>query len=184
METETTEAVVDSTNNEGEGEATVEVESITIPKKDYDKMNQTVGSLKKEVKDLKKSNVPKEETPLTKPTGELDDTQLDYLDLKGITEEEDITVIKSVMSKTGQSLRQALKDDYVVAKLKDLRGIREVKNATPSSTKRTGEAINNIDIHEAKWKQTGELPTDFETRSRLVNKLVEEGSTNRPGWKR
>lgn len=162
--------VVDLENNEGEGEATHEEETISIPKKDYDTLNQTVGSLKREVKDLKKST-PKEETPLPKPTGELDDTQLDYLDLKGISEDEDIAIIKSVMSKTGQTVRQALKDEYVIAKLKDLKVARDVKTATPSATKRSGQqSSDNEDYWFQKYEASGELPKGMPAG--MASKLV------------
>ena len=95
-------------------------------------------------------------------TGELDDTQLDYLDLKGITEEDDIKVIQSVMKKTGQTVREALKDDYVIAKLKDLKVARDVKSATPSSTKRAGQqSSDNEDYYYQKYMSTGELPKNM-----------------------
>ena len=42
------EVVVDTTTNEGEGN---EPETISIPKADYDKLNQTLGSMKRELKD-------------------------------------------------------------------------------------------------------------------------------------
>ena len=71
-------------------------------------------------------------------TGELDETALDFLDLKGITEDDDIALIENIIAKTGQTVRQALKDEYVVSKLESLKQAREVKAATPSGTKRSG----------------------------------------------
>lgn len=184
METEiTTEAAVDSTNNEGEGETVVEEETIAIPKKEWEVTNQTLGSLKKEIKDLKKSvDKPKEETPQSKPTGELDDTQLDYLDLKGITEEEDIAVIQSIMRKTGQSLRETLKDEYVTSKLKDLKVSRDVKNATPTATKRSGQdASNNEDYWFQKYEAAGELPKGMPNGMaiKLVNRKAAQDDVRR-----
>lgn len=99
---------------------------------------------------------PKNEAP---KTSNLDETVLDFLDLKGITEDEDIDLIKNVMAKTGQTVRQALKDDYVQSKLNDLKKAREVKSATPSSTKRAGQqATDNVDYWYQKYEATGELP--------------------------
>jgi hypothetical protein len=188
METEKTEGEVDTTNNEGEGEAKVEEETIAIPKKEYDTLNQTLGSLKREVKDLKKVNdKPKEETPPSKPAGELDDTQLDYLDLKGITEEEDIAVIKSVMAKTGQTVRQALKDDYVVAKLKDLKVSRDVKAATPSATKRSGQQpSDNEDYWFQKYEASGELPKGMPAgmASKLIDRKASQDDVHTPKFAR
>ncbi len=147
------------------------------------KARERTKALKAQLADLK----PKEVTPKpeSKPaTGELDDTQLDYLDLKGITEEEDIEVIQKVMLKTGQTVRQALKDDYVIAKLKDLKVQRDVKNATPSATKRSSNQTNNLDYWINKFEQTGELPPDFETRSAVINAQESKNDVSKPKWQR
>ncbi len=103
--------------------------------------------------------------PAPKSTGKLDETQLDYLDLKGISEEEDIKVIETVMKNTGKSLRDTLKDGYVVATLDDNRGQRSVRGAIPGSSKRGGVESNSVDFYVNKFKSTGVLPKDFETQS-------------------
>jgi hypothetical protein len=55
---------VDTTNNESE---TTTEDTISVPKSDYEKLNQTLGSLKRELKDLKKSKDEVKETSQTKP---------------------------------------------------------------------------------------------------------------------
>lgn len=117
-------------------------------------------------------------------TSELDDTQLDYLDLKGITEQDDIDVIQKVIQRTGITVRQALKDDYVVAKLASLKADRDVKAATPSSSKRAGSQGSNLDALIAKAERTGELPDDFETRTAVLNAITNKTNTNKPAWHR
>ena len=62
-------------------------------------------------------------------TGELSETQLDYLDLKGVTEAEDIDVIQKVMQRTGQTVRQAFGDDYATPKPPVNKGKRAVQKA-------------------------------------------------------
>lgn len=147
------------------------------------KQRERSKALKAQIAEFKTKEVAPKPEP--KPaTGELDDTQLDYLDLKGITEEEDIEVIQKVMLKTGQTVRQALKDDYVTSKLKDLKAARDVKDATPSSTKRSGNQTNNLDYWKNKYEQTGELPTDFETRSAVINAKEAQGDVSKPKWQR
>ena len=92
-------------------------------------------------------------------TGELDETQLDYLDLKGISDSDELSIIEKVIAKTGQTVRQALKDDYVISKLEALRADKEVKGATPSSTKRGGNNMtNDVDYWFQKYDQDGRLP--------------------------
>jgi hypothetical protein len=124
----------------------------------------------------------KVEKILEKKTGELDETQLDYLDLKGITDEEDIKIIARHVQRTGESVRQALKDDYVSSKLEANLKAREVKGATPSATKRGGNQVNDIASAIARFEQTGELPTDFKLRSEVVNSISDKGHNKRPSW--
>ena len=115
-------------------------------------------------------------------TGELDEAQLDYLDLKGFTDEDEVGLVQKITAKTGQTVRQVLKDDYFLAKLETLRKDKEVKNATPSSTKRGGGQTNDLDTAVARFDQNGELPTDFKLRSQVVNAIEERSNTNKPGW--
>lgn len=118
-------------------------------------------------------------------TGELSETQLDYLDLKGITNEEDIAIIQKVMQRTGKTVREALADDYVTSKLAEAQKTREVQNAMPSSSKRTGQTeTNDVDFHLARYEQTGELPKDFAMRSKVIEAKELRLSDNIPPWHR
>lgn len=115
----------------------------------------------------------------------LDEMQLDYLDIKGITDQDDIDLIEKVMEKTGQTVRQTLKDDYVIAKLDANRAARAVKEATPGATKRSGgNTQDSIAAAIAKFEKTGELPKDFKTASDVVNAMQDKGSAALPPWKR
>ena len=79
--------------------------------------------------------------------------------------------------------REALKDEYVKAKLDANKAKREVKDATPSSTKRSsGSQGTDVSTALAKFKQTGELPKDFALRSAVVNKFADESNPNKPPW--
>src|SRR3990167_1609862 len=137
-----------------------------------------------ELKDGKWVKPPVEPKPEPKPspTGELDETQLDYLDLKGITEDEDIEIIKNVVKKTGQTVRQALMDEYIISKLDSNKQARDVKNATPSATRRGGNQTTDIAQALAKFEQTGELPDDFTLRSQVVNAKADKENSNKPAW--
>ncbi len=127
---------------------------------------------------------PVEKTTVSK-RGELDETQLDYLDLKGVTDEDEIEVIQKVMQKTGQTVRQALKDDYVTTKLATLRKEREVKDATPSGTRRVGgQSSNDVDYWVAKVEQGGELPKDVELKRKVINKIAGRDTLHTPPWRR
>lgn len=138
---------------------------------------------------LEKANKPKEEkeeksVPVKKEatTDGLDETQLDYLDLKGVSDEDEIAVIEGVIKKTGQTVRQALKDDYVIAKLEKLRADKAVKDATPSSTKRSGNQQSDSSSIISKFEATGVMPEDFASRNVIVDYLVKKDRSNAPSW--
>lgn len=172
--------VVDSQTNESAAETAAEVETIALPKSEYEKLNQTLGSLKREVKELKK---PKDNAESAPKSGELDETHLDYLDLKGITEADDIKVIESVMKRTGQTLRQVLKDDYVTAKLEANKKTREVANAMPSNSKKTGNSSSNdVEYWLSKNAQTGEWPTDQSLKYKVLEAKEKRAGTNAQSW--
>ncbi len=120
-------------------------------------------------------------------TGELDETQLDYLDLKGISDSEDIKLIEDTMRNSGKSLREVLKLKYVITEMEANKAQREVKDATPSSTKRAGPSqTNDLATAIAKYEQAGfdpdTLPTDFTLRSAVINAITDRTSPNKPAW--
>jgi hypothetical protein len=120
--------------------------------------------------------------PIPAKTGELDETTLDYLDLKGINEAEDIKIVEDVVKKTGMTVRQVLKDEYVQTKLTANKAKREVKDATPSRTNRGGSQQSDVAAEIAKFEQTGKLPDDFALKSAVINAIVDKANTNKPSW--
>lgn len=130
---------------------------------------------------LVEARKPKEES---KPTG-LDKADIAYLAAKGYDHEEDIEYLEKYSLKWELPVRELLKDEDVQAKLKHNKIEREVKSATPSSTKRSaGGEINNLDYHVAKYERTGEYPADFKLKSAVINALVEREAPTTPPWRR
>ena len=144
-------------------------------------------ALKKELSDTKRAveiaaGIKKEPTPVK--TDELSETQLDYLDLKGVTEAEDIDVIQKVVQRTGQTVRQALGDEYVISKLAANKGKRDVQNATPSNMKRAGGQVGDVASAAAKFKETGILPEDRALANAVVDSIAKAGNDRLPPWQR
>lgn len=137
---------------------------------------------KAEAKAIRAKVDAKVEEKLEQKRAELDDTQLDYLDLKGINDPDEIDLVKGVMQKTGQSLRQVLKDEYVLNKLNNLRRERELQDATPGATQRGGTAGDSIEYWLNRYESTGQLPKDFKLRSEVINRKVERENGNKPLW--
>lgn len=137
------------------------------------------------VKAPKAEEAVRTEQRLEATTGELNETQLFLLESKGITEDEDINLIQNVMKRTGQSIREVLKDDYVTNKLKTNKDARDAQNATPSSSRRTGQSENNdVDFHLAQYERTGKLPDSFELRAKVIQARAARESDTTPPWRR
>ncbi len=183
------------TNNDAEQtvdsvEAEVEaLESKTDAEKDTTdwkaKYEETAGRLKRAETKLDKKKIEDRAEEIVEKrskSGDLDETQLDYLDLKGINEDEDVKIIQRHVRNTGETVRQALKDDYVVAKLAANKEKREVSDATPSSTKRTGGGqTTSLSNAIAKFEATGKLPEDFKLATEVTNAIASRGSS-KPSW--
>ncbi len=140
--------------------------------------------LTRELKQLnKKLGVKEESVPSKQKTSGLDEAQLDYLDLKGYSDDDEIAVIQSVVEKTGLSVRDALKDEYVQSKLASLKAAREVKDATPSSTRRsTGASADSVAAAVAKFEKSGIMPDDFDMKIKVIDALAAKTNTNKPSW--
>ena len=135
-------------------------------------------------KAVESAKAPKQTQNPSKAEG-LDENALDYLDVKGISEDEDLKVIEDIVKKTGLTVRQALKDDYVQAKLEANKAKREVKEAIPSNTKRAGgNQGSELAVAIAKYEQSGykDLPKDFALRSAVVNATANKLNPNKPAW--
>lgn len=181
----TEEAVIEEVVEEAApAETTEETTETAKVEKPRETLEQKEARLARELKQTQKKLGKVVDEPAPK-TGVLDDNALYYLDLKDVTEAEDIKVIKDVISKTGLSVREALKDDYVSAKLAANKEAREVKAATPSSTKRAGEPTgDSLAAAIAKFEQSNVLPEDFATRSAVINAMVEKSAGTKPIWQR
>ncbi len=143
--------------------------------------------LRKELSDTKRAveiaaGLKKEPTPVK--TDELTETQLDYLDLKGVSDMDDIGIIQKVMQRTGMTVRQALNDEYVAQKLAANKAQRDVQAATPSTTKRAGGQVGDIASAVAKFKDTGELPSDRALADAVVDAIAKPDNDRLPPWQR
>jgi len=182
-ETQNDSVELELENNEAEldlDQEDTEEEKITLTKSEWEKLQQTQGSLKRQVKELRKQTEPKSSS---QKQGEiLSNSDLNYLDLKGVAEPEDVKVIENFMRSTGKTAREAFRDEYVTSKLAANKTAREVQEAMPSGTKRGGNTGNDLQAAIAKFEATGQLPTDFALKSEVVNAIVNKGRNNKPNW--
>jgi hypothetical protein len=138
--------------------------------------------VKKEPDDL--DELPEERALIQPKKGELDDTSLLFLTVKGIENQEEIELVKKFAKDTGRSVKDIVSNKVFQSELAELRLDQMVKNATPTATKRGGQPQDNLTVAIARYEQTGKLPDDFELKSQVVNYLVEKDGGNKPAWRK
>jgi hypothetical protein len=105
---------------------------------------------------------------------ELDYGQKAFLKTYGIQGSDELALVRSFATRTGDDLDTIVSDDIFLGKLKALRDARESSEAIPKGKGRSAQAsVTNIDIAYANYLERGEWPTDFETAKALKNKIVE-----------
>ena len=148
---------VDSTNSEAEGGDGTD--TIAIPKSDYEKLNQTLGSLKRELKDLKK---PKEETKET-ATNQPDNSLLEKVERMamrsaGITHTDDMELAKKTAKKWGMDVDEVLMDEDFKVKLERQQSGRANVEAT-SNVRGSGAGSSQAKNTPEYWLAKGTPPT-------------------------
>lgn len=138
-------------------------------------LEQQRGILQRKLTKINKELGVSEEQPKPHKTetksGELDYAQLAYLEVKGITEDEQIEFVEKVMKKSGDDLKTVLKDDFVINRLKSIKENKTVKEAIPSSSKRSApSARDTVDF----WlnKPFEEVPAEF--KREVLNKKLDK----------
>lgn len=166
------DVVIDNTDN-GEGGAGDEM--ISLSKAEYEKLNQTLGGLKRENKELKKTPPKETETPKNQPE-EFGLLQKTYLRAAGLASEDEIELARDIQKKTGTDWDKLVEDEYFQSKLQKLRDGKanaratdvEGGNSSSSGAKNTPEY----------WIQKGSLPTekdvsDRKTRASIARTMAE-----------
>ena len=178
MDTEKTETDIVTETNEGEGE----VETISIPKTEWEKHNQTLGSLKRELKDLKKAKEETKETPITntKPDENPLEQKLEKLALRqaGITDPEDIELARKTAKKWNMDIDDVLSDDDFKVKLEKQQTARANVQAT-SGVRGSGTGTSQAKNTPEYWQAKGVPPTpadvpDGKTRRAIVRSMLSD----------
>ena len=183
MDTETTEADIDSSNDEGEGQGT-EAETIALSKQEYEKLNQTLGSLKRELKDLKK---PKESavtpTENQKPEDSALSQKLEKMALRqaAITHPDDVELARNTAKKWGVDIDEVIDDEDFKVKLERQQTSRS--NAAATSNIRGSGATGQAKFDAAYWIAKGVPPSatdvpDRKTRAGIARAMMKNAGTS------
>lgn len=106
---------------------------------------------------------------------ELDYGQKAFLKTYGIQGSDELALVKTFQSRTGDDLDTIVSDDIFQGKLNALRQARESANAIPKGKPRSGQtAVTDVDLAVAKFKEDGTLPSDFETRNKVIDTITKE----------
>lgn len=177
--TETNEEVTVDTTKDGEEGNEAEAETITVTKKDYDKLNQDYGSLKRDFKDLKKNTEkPKEETSTNQKPDEKLLQRMEKLAFKqaGLDHSDDIELARTTAKKWGMDIEDVLVDDDFKVKLEKQQTARANVQAT-SSVKGSGGNSSSAKNTSEYWQAKGQPPTpadvpDKATRQKIVRSMM------------
>jgi hypothetical protein len=112
----------------------------------------------------------------SKPTDDLDYGEKAYLrsalNIKGADE---IQLAREWKKKYGSSVEEMESDEVFNARLTKLRETRESQDALPKGKNRSAQtAVTDIDMAVSKFKESGELPTDFKTRNAVIDRISAE----------
>ena len=179
MNTETNQDGVVDANNEGEGTD----ETVSLKKEEYAKLNETIGSLKRDLKDFKKKA---EETPETKPDNKLLE-RLDKMALSvaGITADDEVELFNKWKEQTGREADDVVGNKIFQAELADLRTAKANQLATTDIKGEHGESgVKNTPdywIAKATKGADGQLLFSDETPKELYSKILEKLAENEPG---
>lgn len=181
-DTKTEGDVVDTQNNEGEGE----VGTISISKTEFEKLNQTLGAYKKELKDLKKAKEEIKETTKETPQSNQkpDDNillqKLEKMALRqaNITHQDDVELAQKTAKKWGMDIDEVLADEDFKAKLEKQQTARANVEAT-SNIKGSGSGASGAKNTVEYWLAKGTPPTpadvsDRKLRAKVVNEFIKK----------
>lgn len=183
MENEETVVVDTTTNNESEGSESKE-ETVALSKSEYEKLNQTLGSLKRELKDLKQK--PREES--VKESSKADTAplleKLERMTLRqaGLTESEDIELARNTAKKWGIDIDEVLLDEDFKIKLERQQTNRA--NAMATSKIKGGAGTSQAKNTAEYWQAKGTPPTpndvpDRATRAKIVRSMMESAKVGK-----
>jgi len=177
MNNETNEDINLTQNNEEVVESEVSEETQdTEDNTDWQaRARELEGRLKRAEKKLSRQSDPNHSAP--SKTGDFDYAQKAYLVANGVKGNDEMKLVKEIMSNTGKSLDQVLDSKYFTAELNEMREIKKSQDAIPSNSKRTSQSSKDTVEY---WLAKGELPEDRTLRSKVVKAKWKNSSSENP----
>jgi len=173
-------------NNQTPAEVTeqkVEQESgdfLQVSKTEWEKTNQTLGSLKRQLKDLQKSNEPKETAEPNQDNALLQRLERIAFKQAGIDHPDDMELARKTAQKWKVDVDEVLADEDFKVKLERQQTVRNTRDATTNIKGDPGTSPSKTD--PAIYIARGAPPTSTEVSSRkerakIVRAMLEHGKS-------
>lgn len=163
-------AVVTPEVNEGDSKP----DTISISKSEFEKMNQTLGSLKRELKDYKKASESVQETP--QKTESTDTSALlkkmENLALRAanVTHQDDVELARKIAKDTGKDIEDVLESGYFKYEVEALRTQRANADAVSNIKGDKGGVSSKTD--PAYWLAKGQPPSPADVPDRKARAQI------------
>lgn len=183
MNTETNqEDGAQSQESAGEGTSEADAEVVTLKKEEFAKLNETIGSLKRDLKDLKKADKEPKDTPDKTKTDDTSLLQKSYLRSAGITDAEEVEEALKTAKKWGVEVDQLVDDDDWKVKLDKIRTSKA--NTLASSNVRGNGSTSQAKNTPEHWIAKGVPPTasdvpDRKTRAKIARAMMDSAKNSK-----
>jgi hypothetical protein len=145
-------------------------ETVTLSKAEYDKLNQTLGSLKKEVKTYKK------EVEAPKESNEPDYARLAYLASQKVEHPDDQKLVMEEANRLKMPLTDVLNMEHVKAKLTASQQQRDAENGSPTGSGRKGGAgKGDVDYY---LSHPDEVPPNLKLHNEVIDARIKRETEN------
>lgn len=144
-------------------------EVVTLSKEEYDKLNQTLGSLKKELKTFKKEA----EAP---QSNEPDYARLAYLASQKVDHPDDQKLVMEEAGRLKMPLTDVLNMEHIKARLTANQNQRTAENGSPTGSGRKGGAgKGDVDYY---LQHPDEVPTDLKLHNEVIDARIKRETEN------
>ncbi len=171
-------AVTETTEGEGTQETeTSSQDVVTLSKDEFAKLNATIGSLKRDIKDFRKAqtDTPEKTTSKDQKTEEFGLLQKSYLRAAGISKPEEVDLAIQTAKKWDMDIDKLVDDEDFQSKLDKLR--IKTSNELATSNIRSGQGQSQAKNTPDYWIAKGEPPTrdqvpDRSTRVKIARAMM------------
>lgn len=154
-------------------EESFEEETVTLTREEYEKLNQTIGAFKKEIKTLKKST---DEVSQKQESNEPDYGRLAYLNSMKVDHPDDQKMVLDEANRLKLPISDVMQMEHMKSRLETSRNQRDAEMGTPSGSGRKGGAgKGDVDYYLA---HPDEVPQSLELHNQVIDARIKRETDN------